>query len=85
MTRLYDISRAIHAEMAVWPGDPGFELNRTGKIADGSPVNVSALNLGAHTGTRHAGRVDHLAADVPGADAATAAGAGATQLGCCRG
>lgn len=51
MTRLYDISRAIQAEMAVWPGDPAFELRRTGKIAEGSPVNVSALNLGAHTGT----------------------------------
>ena len=51
MAKLYDISRAIHAKMAVWPGDPGFELQRTGKIADGSAVNVSALNLGAHTGT----------------------------------
>ena len=40
-----------HLEMAVWPGDPGFELQRTGKIADGSAVNVSALNMGAHTGT----------------------------------
>ena len=51
MTRLYDISRAIHTEMAVWPGDPAFELRRVGKIADGSAVNVSALNMGAHTGT----------------------------------
>ena len=51
MTRLYDISRAIHTEMAVWPGDPAFELRRVGKIADGSAVNVSALNLGAHTGS----------------------------------
>ena len=51
MAKLYDISRAMHAEMAVWPGDPGFELQRTGKIADGSAVNVSALNMGAHTGT----------------------------------
>jgi arylformamidase len=51
MTKLYDISRAIHAPMAVWPGDPAFELRRTGKIADGSAVNVSALNMGAHVGT----------------------------------
>ena len=51
MANLYDIGRAIRAKMAVWPGDPGFELQRTGKIADGSAVNVSALNLGAHTGT----------------------------------
>ena len=51
MTRLYDISRAIHTEMAVWPGDPAFELRRVGKIADGSAVNVSALNMGAHTGS----------------------------------
>ncbi len=51
MAKLYDISRAIHAEMAVWPGDPAFELRRTGKIADGLAVNVSSLAMGAHTGT----------------------------------
>jgi arylformamidase len=51
MTKLYDISRAMHAKMAVWPGDDAFELRRTGHIADGSPVNVSTLALSAHTGT----------------------------------
>ena len=51
MTKLYDISRAMHAAMAVWPGDDAFELRRTGHIADGSPVNVSTLSLSAHTGT----------------------------------
>ena len=33
MTKLYDISRAMHAAMAVWPGDDAFELRRTGHIA----------------------------------------------------
>jgi arylformamidase len=51
MTKLYDISRAMHAKMAVWPGDDAFELRRTGHIADGGPVNVSTLRLSAHTGT----------------------------------
>ena len=51
MTKLYDISRAMHAKMAVWPGDPAFELNRTGRIADGLAVNVSSLAMSAHTGT----------------------------------
>ena len=40
MTKLYDISRAMHAKMAVWPGDPAFELNRTGRIADGLAVTI---------------------------------------------
>jgi len=51
MTKLYDISRAMQAEMAVWPGDPAFDLNRTGRIADGLAVNVSSLAMSAHTGT----------------------------------
>lgn len=51
MTKLYDISRAMQAAMAVWPGDPAFDLNRTGRIADGLAVNVSSLAMGAHTGT----------------------------------
>ena len=51
MTKLYDISRAMRAEMAVWPGDPAFDLNRTGRSADGLAVNVRSLAMGAHTGT----------------------------------
>lgn len=49
--RLYDISRTMFASMSVWPGDAPFELQPTGSIAKGDVVNVTRLNLGAHTGT----------------------------------
>lgn len=49
--RLYDITRTMFASMAVWPGDAPFELQPTGSIAEGSSVNVTRLNLSAHTGT----------------------------------
>ena len=67
MTKLYDISRAMHAAMAVWPGDDAFELRRTGHIADGSPVNVSTLSLSAHTGT-HVDAPYHFEDDAPTLD-----------------
>ena len=67
MTKLYDISRAMHAKMAVWPGDDAFELRRTGHIADGSPVNVSTLSLSAHTGT-HVDAPYHFEDDAPTLD-----------------
>ena len=49
--RLYDVTRTMFASMAVWPGDAPFELQPTGSIAEGSSVNVTRLNMGAHTGT----------------------------------
>ncbi len=49
--RIYDISRTIFPGMAVWPGDPAFEIIPKGSLAEGSPVNVTHLSLGAHTGT----------------------------------
>ena len=67
MTKLYDISRAMNAAMAVWPGDDAFELRRTGHIADGSPVNVSTLSLSAHTGT-HVDAPYHFEDDAPTLD-----------------
>ncbi len=67
MTKLYDISRAMNAAMAVWAGDDAFELRRTGHIADGSPVNVSTLSLSAHTGT-HVDAPYHFEDDAPTLD-----------------
>lgn len=67
MTKLFDISRAMRTEMAVWPGDPAFELNRTGKIADGLAVNVSSLAMSAHTGT-HVDAPYHFEDDAPTLD-----------------
>jgi arylformamidase len=49
--RFYDISRTLFPGMSVWPGDPAFELRPMGSLAEGAPVNVTALSLSAHTGT----------------------------------
>jgi arylformamidase len=49
--RLYDISRTLFNDMAVWPGDTPFELRPTGSLAKGDTVNVTTITLSAHTGT----------------------------------
>lgn len=61
-TRFYDISRTLFPGMAVWPGDIPFELNPSGSLADGGPVNVTTLSLAAHTGT-HADAPYHFTED----------------------
>jgi arylformamidase len=45
-----DISRTLHPGIAVWPGDAHFHLGRNVTIAGGAAVNLSTLNLSAHTG-----------------------------------
>jgi len=47
----YDISQTIGEGIAVWPGDQEYRLRWTMRIADGESSNVSALTIGAHTGT----------------------------------
>jgi len=49
--RTYDISLTISPDLPVWPGDPGVVVERVEKIEEGSPANVSQLNMGVHTGT----------------------------------
>jgi len=48
---LLDISVPIRAGMHVYPGNPGFRLERHESIADGAQANVSKLELGVHNGT----------------------------------
>ncbi|MBA3534877.1 MAG: cyclase family protein [Ardenticatenales bacterium] len=48
---IYDVSVPISNQLPVWPGDPAIEVTRTGKMEEGSPVNVSQLRMGTHTGT----------------------------------
>lgn len=47
----YDISQTLGEGMAVWPGDQEYRFGWTMRIADCGSSNVSALNVGAHTGT----------------------------------
>jgi len=48
---IYDISVPIREKMPVWPGDPGVKISLAMSMQRGGPVNVSALAMGAHTGT----------------------------------
>jgi len=63
--KIYDISRTISPEIAVWPGDQKFEPSWSAKMAGGASVNLGAIRLSTHTGT-HADAPYHFLED--GAD-----------------
>ena len=46
-----DISRALKAGMAVWPGDTAYAMKQTMAIVQGESVNLTTLTLSAHTGS----------------------------------
>ena len=66
--KIWDISQRLRSGLPVWPGDTAFGHQGTWNMAEGSPVNVSALTLSTHSGT-HADAPLHYAAD--GADIAS--------------
>jgi arylformamidase len=47
----FDISQTLQEGIAVWPGDPEFRMSRVSQIQDGKGANVSAFQMGTHTGT----------------------------------
>jgi arylformamidase len=49
--RILDISRSLYPQMMVWPGDTNLKITRGMSTKTGDIVNVSALELSAHTGT----------------------------------
>jgi arylformamidase len=48
---IYDITLTISPDMPVWPGDPAVVLELAESMDKGDHVNVTRLNLSAHTGT----------------------------------
>ena len=48
---IYDVTVPVSNELPTWPSDPGVEITDYRSFAAGDGVNVSMLNLGAHTGT----------------------------------
>jgi arylformamidase len=48
---IYDITLTISSDMPVWPGDPAVQLEQIESIDKGDHVNVTRLDLSAHTGT----------------------------------
>ncbi|MEQ8673079.1 MAG: cyclase family protein [Aggregatilineales bacterium] len=59
---IYDITRTVTPALSVWPGDTPFSANAVLKIKDGDAVNLTTLNLSAHTGT-HADAYYHYTKD----------------------
>ena len=64
--KIYDISVPIAPGVTpVYEGDPGIKIESCHSIARGDAANVSALNLGAHTGT-HVDAPAHFIEGAPG-------------------
>ncbi len=64
--QIFDVTRAIENGMPVFPGDP--EVSIVPWLSTpGSPVNVSRLTFGSHTGT-HVDAPSHLDAAASGVD-----------------
>ncbi len=51
MSTIYDISRTLNPQIAVWPGDHPFQLDKALQIKDGESVNLTTITMSAHTGT----------------------------------
>jgi arylformamidase len=49
--KIYDASLTVTPRMAIWPGNPGVEIERVKSLEQGGSSNVSRLSLGVHTGT----------------------------------
>ena len=64
---ILDVSIPIRTRMPIWPGNAGVALRRVQAIADGAVANVSAVDLGAHTGT-HVDAPNHFLEGEPGVD-----------------
>jgi len=65
---LRDISVPVTEGMPIYRGNPGYEIHLDSSIAAGAGANVSAISIGAHTGT-HIDGARHFFSDGPGVEA----------------
>lgn len=49
--KLYDITRPVTPWLAAWPGDAPYSHSWVMRLDQGNSINLSTLNLSAHTGT----------------------------------
>ena len=49
--KVIDISRKIHKDIPVWPGDEKVKLQKGMSIKNGDICNLSSINMSVHTGT----------------------------------
>ena len=57
--KFFDITRALAADLAPWPGDTAFDYSLAARIAEGSSVNVGRVITSMHSGT-HADAFFHF-------------------------
>jgi len=67
---VFDISQTLGDGMAVWPGDPDFRWRPILQMRNGGASNVSAIEMGTHTGTHvdaplHLDNLGQDIADIP--------------------
>ena len=60
--KIFDITRTINPNLAVWPGDTPFSAQVLTDIAAGDSINLTTLTLSSHTGT-HADAPYHFIND----------------------
>ena len=51
MAVIYDITRTIAPNLAVWPGDTPFSAEVVQDMQRGDPINLTTITLSSHTGT----------------------------------
>lgn len=49
--KIYDVTRTVNPDLAVWPGDTPFSAEVIMAIGEGASVNLSTLTLSSHLGT----------------------------------
>lgn len=65
---IHDVSVPIREGMAIYDGNPGFQIELDSAIVRGATANVSRLTMGAHTGT-HVDGPRHFFDGGPGTEA----------------
>lgn len=65
--KIHDISVLVENGIPTWPGDPNFSMSLASSIAKGGVVNLTRLDMGAHTGT-HMDAPVHFYRDGAGVD-----------------
>lgn len=51
MSRIFDVTIPLSAELPTYPGDPPFEFRFVQRLEGGDPANVGQIRLGTHAGT----------------------------------
>jgi arylformamidase len=65
--KIHDVSVLVHNGIPTWPGDPKFSMSLASSIAKGDVINLTRLEMGAHTGT-HMDAPVHFYRDGSGID-----------------